>query len=150
MDTTELAPQDRARRMYGRLLVLDRVFQRIGDQRQEPEADGSKRAFREGVRDMLAELAEDARIVATAPCASDGWRPREEPLDEQWRSISQLERREVRRLVRAYENLIEYCEALPSPPATADGSCLDINWHRITVGRFKSEAAFLLTEADER
>ena len=44
---------------------------------------------------------------------------------------------------------IDYCETLGVQRPVTDRS-VDVRWHQETVARFKSEAAFLLTETDER
>ena len=150
MDTTGPTLQERALRTHRRLLVLERVFQKTDGLFQEREVNEAEAALCEGVREILAELAEDARVMSTVPLPFSEWRPDDGPLDERWRTISQLERREVSQLVRAYEDLIDYNEMLSIQRPTADRSGVDVRRHRETVGRFKAEAAFLLTEADER
>ena len=111
--------------------------------------NGAEAALSEGMRDMLTELAEDSRVISTIPLPFSEWRPSDDPVDARWRTISQLERRETQQLVRAYEDLIDYCETLGVRRPVTDRS-VDVRWHQETVARFKSEAAFLLTETDER
>ena len=149
MSSSDLTLQDRARRAYQRLLILKRVFQGTG-LLDEPEVDESEAGLREGVRDMLAELAEDARIMSAVPVPFSEWRSGDGQNDERWRTISQLERREVRQLVRAYEELIESCDVRPMRQAGTDQAALDLRWHRDAVARFKAEAGFLLPDIEER
>ena len=150
MDTAGPTLQERALRSYRRLLVLERAFQKTVELLQGQGVNEAEAALCEGVRDILAELAEDSRIMSMVPLPFSEWRPDDDPVDGRWRTISQLERREVQQLVRACEDLIDYCEMLSTRRPTADRSGVDVRWHQETVGRFKSEAAFLLTEADER
>ena len=151
MGTAGLSLVGRTHRMYYRLLVLERVFRNSGESSDQQEVDDSDAPLFEGVREMLAGLAEEARIMATVPYPISEWRPGDDSFDPRWRSLSQLERREMRGLVRAYENLIDYCETLMAPdaPAPDAGEGVDVNWHRITVRRVKSELAFFLADANE-
>ncbi len=150
MDTTGPTLQERALRSYRRLLVLERVFQKSVGLLREQEANEAEATLGEGVRDMLVELAEDARIMSTVPLPFSEWRSDDGPQKGGWHTISQLECREVRQLVRAYEDLIDYCEMHSIPRPAEDRSDMDARWHRATVERFKAEATFLLTEADDR
>ena len=59
--------RDRALRLYRRLLVLERVFRNTNGTHHEQETSASEDSLREGIQSMLAELAEDARIVSTVP-----------------------------------------------------------------------------------
>ena len=141
--------RDRALRLYRRLLVLERVFQNTNGTHHEQETSASEDSLREGIQGMLAELAEDARIVSTVPHpGSDrhqGDDHVDDRLDEERHSLSHLVRREIQQIVRSYEELIDYFDSLKVVLGPTNGKRPDINWHRLALGRFKTEYTSLLT-----
>ena len=96
MDPAGPTLQERALRTYRRLLVLERVFLRTGGLPREPESSEADAELHAGVRELLTELAEEARILSTVPVPLSEWRQGDGPNDGRWRTISLLERREVR------------------------------------------------------
>ncbi len=141
--------RDRALRLYRRLLVLERVFRNTNGTHHEQETSASEDSLREGIQSMLAELAEDARIVSTVPHPRSD-RPQgddhfDDRSEEERHPLSHLERREIQQIVRAYEELIDYFDSLKVVLGPTDGKRPDINWHRLALGRFKSENTSLLT-----
>ena len=145
MDTGELTFRDRATRMYRRLIVLERVFQAVDrqdDVTPSKDADDTERgiAFCEGVRELLGELAQDAKVVTLVPSPMAEWRPGDRPDDERWCPITEVERREVLQLLHGYETLIASGDGLPG---SLPGQSADLAWHRLNVTRFKHEVRFV-------
>ncbi len=149
MNSTDPTLQERASRTYRRLLILRRVFQRSIGVLDEQGQDEEEAALYEGLRDMISDAGEDTKVISTVPLPFSEWRSGDDPHDRRWRMISQLERREVRELVLAYEELIDSCQTLPRRRAATDQPELDVQRHREIVTRFKTEAAFLLPDVDE-
>ena len=148
MDTGEPTLRDRATRMYRRLIVLERLFQvavaRQDDGESSKDGDDGERgiAFSEGVRELLGELVQDAKIVTLVPVPMAEWRPGDRPDDERWCPVTEVERREVMQLLSGYEALIASGGALPRP-RDVPAQSVDLAWHRLNVTRFKHEVSFV-------
>ena len=148
MDTGETALRDRAARMYRRLIVLERLFQVAVACQDEVESsedgDGGEHgiAFCEGVRELLGELVQDAKVLTLVPLPMAEWRPGDRPDDERWCPVTEVERREVMQLLSGYEALIASGDALPRPQDVPAQS-VDLAWHRLNVTRFKHEVRFV-------
>ncbi len=148
MNTGVPALTDRAARMYRRLIVLERLFQVAVAGRDDVESsedgdDGERGiAFCEGVRELLGELVQDAKILTLVPLPMAEWRPGDRPDDERWCPVTEVERREVMQLLSGYEALIASGDALPRPQDVPAQS-VDLAWHRLNVTRFKHEVRFV-------
>ena len=145
MDTGELTFRDRATRMYRRLIVLERLFQAVDrqdDVTPSKDVDDRERgiAFCEGVRELLGELAEDAKVITLVPSPIAEWRPGDRPDDERWCPITEVERHEVLQLLHGYETLIASGDSLPG---SLPEQRVDLAWHRLNVTRFKHEVRFV-------
>jgi hypothetical protein len=170
MHTVELTLKDRAAFVYRRLLILQRLFQPPGDS-DDGDWIGSGDKARDsalcaGIRELLDELTEHAKLLTTVPFPLSEWRPGDGPDDERWRALTEIERRDVLALVSGYENLIAWGEAitndatglsdstdavagtavaglrLASPHTRRD--VLDyLKAERTRVGRFRQEMCFL-------
>ena len=113
MKTLEPTLKDRAGRMYRRLLVLQRVFQpsREGDVDWPATDDvGGDAALSAAIREVLDELTEHARILTSIPFPISEWQPGDGPDDQRWRSLTEIERREVLSMIAGYDHLISWSE----------------------------------------
>ncbi len=148
MVTGEPTLRDRATRMYRRLIVLERLFQvavaRQDDVEFSKDGDDGERgiAFCEGVRELLGELVQDAKVCTLVPLPMAEWRPGDRPDDERWCPVTEVERREVMQLLSGYEALIASGDAFPRPQDVPAQS-VDLAWHRLNVTRFKHEVSFV-------
>ena len=119
MKTLEPTLKERAGRMYRRLLVLQRVFQpsREGDV-EWPSTDdgGSGAALSAAIREVVDELTEHARILTSVPSPISEWQPGDGPDDQRWRSLTEIERREVLSMIAGYERLISWSEEVTRDP----------------------------------
>jgi hypothetical protein len=113
MKTLEPTLKERAGRMYRRLLVLQRVFQpsREGDVEWPATDDGEgDAALSAAIREVLDELTEHARILTSIPFPISEWQPGDGPDDQRWRSLTEIERREVLSMIAGYDHLISWTE----------------------------------------
>ena len=113
MKTLEPTLKERAGRMYRRLLVLQRVFQASPDGDVEwPASDdgGGDAALSAAIREVLDELTEHARILTSIPSPISEWQPGDGPDDQRWRSLTEVERREVLSMIAGYDHLISWSE----------------------------------------
>jgi hypothetical protein len=117
--SSEATLVQRAGYLYRHLLVLRRVFEGAdeNDGGDWLAAGGATEAtaLRDGIREMLLELTEQARILTTVPLPIREWRPGDGADDERWRALTEMERREVLSLVTGYENLIAWAEGQAHP-----------------------------------
>ena len=79
MDTPGPTLRERALRTYRRLLVLERVFLRTVRLPREPDTSEDEAELCAGVREILAELAEDTRALSTVPLPLSEWRQGDGP-----------------------------------------------------------------------
>ncbi len=115
MKTLEPTLKERAGRMYRRLLVLQRVFQPSGEGDVDwPATDnrGDDAALSAAIREVLDELTEHARLLTTIPFPISEWQPGDGPDDQRWRSLTEIERREVLSMIAGYDHLISWTEDL--------------------------------------
>jgi hypothetical protein len=113
MKTVELTLNERAARMYRRLLILQRVFQPGQEGTDDWQADddgGSDMGLSAAVREVLDELTEQARIFATIPYPISDWRPGDGSDDDRWRALTEVERREVLSIIVGYDALVAWSE----------------------------------------
>ena len=110
--TSEATLVERAGFLYRQLLLLQRVFpDSCEDTRSLPFGDdGDARSLCFGVREVLNQLAEDARVLTTVPLPIGNWRPGDTADDERWRALTEIERREIASLLAGYETLIALVE----------------------------------------
>src|SRR5262245_22036737 len=113
--TSEATLVERAGFLYRQLLLLQRVFPDVSeDNRSVPFGeDGDARSLCFGVREVLNQLAEEARVLTTVPLPIGHWRPGDSADDERWRALTEIERREIASLVAGYEALIALMERDP-------------------------------------
>lgn len=163
MKILEPTLKDRAGQLYRRLLLLQRLFPTAyGDEDPDLIDAGDKArsaALCAAVRDVLDELAEHARILTMVPLPLNEWRQGDDPQDERWRALTELERREVLSLVSGYANLISWGErmvrgtGLTGPlVAECQGRNLPqemreateyLKTERVRLDRFRGEMSFL-------
>ena len=110
--TSEATLVERAGFLYRQLLLLQRVFPDASeDTRPLPFGDdGDARSLCFGVREVLNQLAEEARILTGVPLPIGHWRPGDTADDERWRALTEIERREITSLLAGYETLIALVE----------------------------------------
>jgi hypothetical protein len=94
---SEITLVERAGRVYRRLLLLRRLFQ-ISDETDDVEwlGTGDKAGdatLCSGVREVLDEVTEHARVLTTVPFPLRDWRPGDGSDDERWRALTEVERR---------------------------------------------------------
>ncbi len=169
MKNSEATLGERAGHLYRRLLLLERLFQ-IPDGSDHAEWLGTGDRATDlvlcaGIREVLEELTEDARILTTVPFPLMEWRPGDGPDDERWRALTEVERRELLSIVSGYEKLISWGErvtrhgidpAESSEPASGtavghprllsrdlDQAPEYLNAERARVLRFREEMGFL-------
>jgi len=166
--------RERSGQLYRRLLLLQRLFppQEDGDASASGVDDESRDAsFAAAIREVLDELTEHARLISLAPFPISQWRPGDRPDDERWRALTEVERREVRALVAAYERLISWAEEatrcqlelaalvavsgnpaghLPVSPEHGTRNAIDyLKAERVRVGRFCQELSFVLRRSND-
>jgi hypothetical protein len=170
MRVVELTLRERAVHLYRWLLLIHRVLP-VPSESDDVEWLGTGEraqnlALCGGMREVLDELIEHARILSSIPLPLGEWRPGDRLDDEPWRALSELERREVLSLLSNYENLISWgegitCRALnPAGPgelmSTGGGETLParapselregmeyLKAERARVARFRHETGFL-------
>jgi hypothetical protein len=168
MKRVEQSLQERAGRMYRRLLLLQRLFHRTqeDDEGEAQGADDRARdlAFGAAVREVLDELTEHARLLTCIPFPLSEWRPGDTRDDERWRALTEVERREVLSLVSGYDNLVTWAEEMTrgqwelaelvevgggvpseaSPASTRAHQAMEyLKAERARIGRFRQDMAFL-------
>ena len=119
MKTLEPTLKERAGRMYRRLLVLQRVFQPSRDDDVEwPASDdgGGGAALSTAIREVLDELTEHARVLTLIPFPISEWQPGDGPDDQRWRSLTEVERREVLSMIAGYDQLISWTVEITRDP----------------------------------
>lgn len=110
---------ERAGYLYRHLVLLRRLFRGVDE---EESLDPAAREGPDGltllaaVRDVLDDLAGQAKVLTSVPFPLREWRPGDTADDERWRALTEIERRQVLSLVGGYENLVAWAEA-----HTADG-----------------------------
>lgn len=150
MKTSEATLAERVGYLYRRLLLLQRLFH-IPDGGERADwldtgDDTADLALLAGIRDVLEELTEHARILTTIPFPLMEWRPGDGPDDERWRALTEVERRELLSILSGYEKLITWGERVTHQGADHDlpreaPEYLDAE--RARVIRFREEMGFL-------
>jgi len=115
MNQAEPSLQERAHRMYRRLLLLQHLFHPSRDDdgyALESGDRGRNLALGAAVREVLDELTEHARVLTSVPFPISEWRPGDSADDERWRALSDVERRELLSLVSGYDSLITWAEEI--------------------------------------
>ena len=109
---------ERAGHLYRQLLLLQRVFPDTPDDSATTPLgdDAMARAVCAGIREVLDELADEARVLTTVPEPIGHWRPGDHADDERWRPLTHIERRELMSLIAGYETLIALVERETAPP----------------------------------
>ena len=165
--TFEATLVERTGYLYRRLLLLQRLFQASCDsdcaEWLEAGDEASNLALCLSIREVLDELAEQARVLTKLPLPISDWRPGDGPDDERWRALTEVERREVLSLVLGYEALIAWSEGLlcrdvdhderpegdrgasiqDRPPHRSLGASARLKDERARLARFRQEMAFL-------
>ena len=98
------------------------------------------------MRALVDDLTEHARVVTAVPFPLSEWQPGDEPDDERWRALTDVERREVLAMVSAYEGLIAWSEGMTAsaqPATDRDSASNFLSAERARVGRFRQELRFL-------
>ena len=141
--TSESTLVERAGFLYRQLLLLQRVFPDASeDTRPLPFGDdGDARSLCFGVREVLNQLAEEARVLSTVPLPIGHWRPGDGADDERWRALTEIERREVASLLAGYETLITLLEREPFRNTAEAREILQAERARLT--RFRQDMGFL-------
>lgn len=98
--------------LYRQLLPLQRVFPDAGEElRAAPVGDdGDARSLSLAIREVLDQLAEQARVLTTVPAPIGHWRPGDGADDMRWRPLTEVERRELASLLASHEMLIDLFE----------------------------------------
>jgi hypothetical protein len=152
MKIVELTLKERASHIYSQLLLLQRLFVPLSEDDLEWVGTDDKTrdlAYWFGVRALVDNLTEHARVLTAVPFPLSEWQPGDEPDDERWRALTDVERREVLAMVSAYESLIAWSEGMTAavPPIAARpdrGTASDyLGAERARVGRFRQELRFL-------
>ena len=116
MKIVEPTLKERADHLYRRLLLLQRLFRvapDVDDADWLESGDNTQNlALCAGIREVLDELTEHARIMTSIPLPLGEWRPGDGPNDDRWRALTELERRELLALVSGYDNLISWGEGV--------------------------------------
>ena len=141
--TSEATLVERAGFLYRQLLLLQRVFPDASeDARSLPFGDdGDARSLCYGVREVLNQLAEEARVLTTVPLPIGHWRPGDTADDERWRALTEIERREVASMLAGYETLIALIEREPFRNTSEARETLQVERTRLT--RFRQDMGFL-------
>jgi hypothetical protein len=141
--TSETTLVERAGFLYRQLLLLQRVFPDASeDTRALPFGDdGDVRSLCYGVREVLNQLAEEARVLTTVPLPIGHWRPGDTADDERWRALTEIERREVASMLAGYETLITLMEREPFRNTSEARETLQVERARLT--RFRQDMGFL-------
>ncbi len=152
LKTSEATLVQRAGYLYRHLLLIRRLFQQPDENDTvEPfagDTEAEAQALRGGIREVLDELTEQARVITTVPFPLREWQPGDGPDDERWRALSEVERREMLSLVSAYEDLITWAEGQTLPrferAARDQNQATDyLRAERARVARFRHDMAFL-------
>jgi hypothetical protein len=168
MKSSDATLVERAGYLYRQLLLLQRLFQVSGESDDASwlgtSSEASDLALCTGIREVLDELTEQARVFTTLPFPLREWRPGDGADDERWRALTEFERREVLSLVSGYEALITWgeellCDESELPKRTeSDGSAVVVRSRksprkpigpdylqaeRARVARFRQEMGFL-------
>ena len=141
--TSEATLVERAGFLYRQLLLLQRVFPDASeDTRSLPFGDdGDARSLCFGVREVLNQLADDARVLTTVPLPIGNWRPGDSADDERWRALTEIERREIASLLAGYETLIALIEHEPFRNTAEARETLQAE--RARLARFRQDMGFL-------
>jgi hypothetical protein len=151
LKTSEATLVQRAGYLYRHLLLIRRLFQQP-DENDTVEFAGDTeaevQALRGGIREVLDELTEQARVITTVPFPLREWHPGDGPDDERWRALSEVERREMLSLVSAYEDLITWAEGQTHPrferiARDQNQESEYLRAERARVARFRQDMAFL-------
>jgi hypothetical protein len=145
MKIVEPTLKERTGLVYRRLLLLQHLFHVAIDADETDWLEKSDKhqndALCAGIREMLDELTEHARVMTTIPMPIGEWRPGDGPADERWRPLTELERREVLALLIAYENLVSWSEESASHANAEPSEYLKAE--RAKIERFRREMTFL-------
>lgn len=166
--SSEATLTQRAGYLYRRLLLLQRLFQVSGESDDASwlgaSGEACDLALCTGIREVLDELTEQARVFTTVPFPLSEWRPGDGADDERWRALTEFERREVLSIVSGYEALITWGEELSGHetdlaeraehdgntalisrrlPRKPIGSADYLRAERARVARFRQEMGFL-------
>src|SRR5262245_33217436 len=141
--TSEATLVERAGFLYRQLLLLQRVFPDASeDTRSLPFGDdGDARSLCFGVREVLNQLGEEARVLTTVPLPIGNWRPGDSADDERWRALTEIERREIASLLAGYESLIALIEHEPFRNTAEAREILHVE--RARLARFRQDMGFL-------
>jgi hypothetical protein len=141
--TSEATLVERAGFLYRQLLLLQRVFPDASeDTRPLPFGDdGDARSLCFGVREVLNQLAEEARVLTTVPLPIGHWRPGDSADDERWRALTEIERREITSLVAGYDALIALIERDPFRNTAEARETVLVE--RARLARFRQDMGFL-------
>jgi hypothetical protein len=141
--TSDATLVERAGFLYRQLLLLQRVFpDATEDTRPLPFGDdGDARSLCFGVREVLNQLAEEARVLTAVPLPIGHWRPGDGADDERWRALTEVERREIASLLTGYETLITLMEREPFRNTAEAREILQAERARLT--RFRQDMGFL-------
>ena len=141
--TSEATLVERAGFLYRQLLLLQRVFPEMSEDTQSVPFgdDGDARSLCYGVREVLNQLAEEARVLTTVPLPIGHWRPGDTADDERWRALTEIERREIASLLAGYETLISLIEREPFRNTADAREILQVE--RARLGRFRQDMGFL-------
>ena len=155
MKIVEPTLKERTGLLYRRLLLLQHLFQAAIEADEtdwlEKKNKDQNDALCAGIREMLDELTEHARVMTTVPMPIGEWRPGDGPSDERWRPLTELERREVLALLTAYESLVSWSEQaacrtnpLPVEEDGERGTRTEyLRAERAKIERFRQEMSFL-------
>ena len=141
--TSEATLVERAGFLYRQLLLLQRVFPEMSEDTQSVPFgdDGDARSLCYGVREVLNQLAEEARVLTTVPLPLGHWRPGDGADDERWRALTKIERREIASLLEGYETLITLIEHEPFRNTSDARDVLQAERERLA--RFRQDMGFL-------
>jgi hypothetical protein len=149
MKIAEPTLKERADHLYRRLLILQRLFQAAPDMDDAEWLEAGDRTRNvelcAGIREVLDELTEHARVLTSVPSPLGEWRPGDGPNDERWRALTELERREVLALVSGYESLIAWGEGVARAKTSPEmRDAVDyLGAERARLDRFHQEFGFL-------
>src|SRR5262249_14022823 len=146
--------KERTAHLYRRLALLQRLF-KVSSAEEDVEwleaGDGVRNlVLCAAIREVIDEVTEQARILASIPRPLNEWRPGDGPNDERWRALTELERRDVLSLASSYDQLLTWVEEIvhgrPTAPSLSYESSDTIAYlqgERARLQRWLSELAFL-------
>ena len=163
MKILEPTLKDRAGQLYRRLLLLQRLFRAASadDDAELMDAGDKSRniALCAAILDVLDELAEHARVLTMVPLPLSEWRLGDGPHDERWRTLTELERRELLSMVSGYATLLSWSERIVHDAGLSDPRVSErqgrnlphdmrdateyLKTERVRLDRFRGEMTFL-------